>query len=860
MRSSPALSLLNILGIALGVAVFLSIQIANESSLRAFRDTIDVVAGRSQLEVVSDSGRFKESLFASVARVEGVAALTPTVEQICAVIKEEHGGPPTTYLRILGIDLFSNAPFRPLNFGQSASSSEEGLSPSALEKFFKNPNTICITTTLADKEGLRVGDSIELLVGQEIVPLIIAATFTPDKNAPGADEHLAIMDIGHAQELFNSVGYINRIDIRVSDELQGGKLRDALEELEDEITPLLFPDTMIQSPGRRGSKVEKMLWAFQLNLTALSLLSLVVGMFLIYNSMTTSVVRRRKEIGILRASGMSAGEVQCLFLCEAGVQGLIGVAAGCVLGFFISGVLTAAVAQTIQSLYLTMSVATVAAPLSLYLIASLAGMIAVLLSAWLPAREAAQINPVESFQGGTLHQKMSLESGYFFQWGLGICILSGLCALGALYLYAPLGFVSALTLTLGIAFFVPLLLQKFCGGLALIALRGGSFLMVLAARQIARALNRTSVAVAALMAALAMMVGVSIMIHSFRVTVDSWIVQTIRADLLISPASQLLIGPGATLSPEMVTALRSDPDVALVDTYAEKRISYENDLIKVAGIAMTQLPAQKNLHLLDSTPEKVSAKVARRGSNAVIVSDVFARKFHVKPGEKITIQVGQDEYTLEVISRYRDYTTELGVIMMDQSLMKKIWGRYEPQSLGVYLHDPSMIEALRTRIIAQFAPRGELLIFSNRELKSKILDIFDQTFAVTYILRTIALIIAGLGIFQTLTVLVTERTRELGILRAVGLSRGELKRLIFFEAGIMGFASGALGIAAGIILSLILCYVINLSFFRWTIEWSLPVGLLLWTLPAVMMVSCLAAWTPARRAARLKIVKCIQNE
>ena len=856
----PGLAILNITGVALGVAVFLSIQIANESSLRAFRNTLDVVAGKSQLEIIGTLGRFDEKAMETVMATEGVSAATATIEEVCAVMESpESNKPPqpSTYLRILGIDIFSNQAFRPFDFKDGKPGSA-GFEISSLETLLKNHRSISITQSMADKRGLKAGDTINILVNQETIPLLIASTFTPDEGAIGADEHLAIMDIAAAQELFNAVGLLNRIDIRTDEWLTEGKLRERLDSIKTQITPFLPKNIIIQAPDRRGNKVEKMLWAFQLNLTALSLLSLVVGMFLIYNSMTTSVVRRRKEIGILRACGMSSSDVQTLFLAEAAILGFIGIILGWALGLGIAHSLTGAVAQTIRSLYLTVSIETLTIPFWLYPGVFIIGMGAVLLSAYGPAREAAQIAPTESFATGNLHQRSLLNARRSFEIGLAICIISGLSALGALYFYPPLGFFSALSLILGVAFFCPLILKTGCGLISGFCLGKGWLLPGLAARQIAQALNRTSVAVAALMAALSMMVGVSIMIHSFRSTVDAWIAQTVKADILVSSSAQLLIGPRASLSPAMIDTLRKHPDIRLVDTYAEKKITYAGQTIKAAAIPLRQVPAQNNLRLLDTTAEAMVEQIAR--GDGVLISDVFARKFKVTRGDILIVDTPSGKKKLKIISRYRDYTTELGIILMDESLMKKLWGDYLPQNMGLYLKDPAKLEPIRAMLIGQFAPQGELMVYSNGELKTKILDIFDQTFAITYVLRTIALVIAGLGIFQTLTVLVSERTRELGILRSIGVSQTQMKRLIITEAALLGFASGATGLIAGVILSFILCYVINLAFFRWTIEWALPVGLLFWTIPSVIMISALAALIPARRAAKLKIVECIQSE
>jgi putative ABC transport system permease protein len=833
----PALTALNIVGIALGVTVFLSIEIVNHSALESFRASVDIVAGKADLEVVGDGLRFDERAYPLVANDPDIAAATPTVEDIASLA--DH---PGEYLQILGIDIFSDGPLRTFVLRDA-----QNRQPDILD-FLRDPKVIALSRKLVDRLHLKIGDPVRVATqtGPETFRLGFILDFGED--APGADEHLSVMDIANVQENFLHVGKLSRISALLR---PGADFNTVAARLRSELPP----GTVVQPPDRRNHQIERMLGAFQLNLTALSLISLLVGMFLIYNTVATSVVRRRYEIGVLRALGLSGFQVQVLFLAEALVLGLAGAIVGLVLGVVMAGQLVAAVSQTITSLYILASIQSLFVSPWAVLAALVLCLGAVLLAAGFPAREAARISPVEALALGHLEEKSARETSRWSLLGLALLVLALLLARTSLTLGpAWLSFGAALFTLLGFAFFTPAIAVLFAR-----VMKPGSLIARMALGHFAQSLHRNSVTIASLVVALAMVVGISTMIYSFRTTVEEWLNRSIQADLVIAPAANLLIGNREFIRPEVEKVVAALPHVTY-DSFRELRVRLNGEQVKLVTVRMAVTRDIEKL-TFDQGDYNQGMEAAIH-HDAVLVSAPFFRRFHLGLGDTIRLDTPTGRHDFRIAGVYLDYTTEGGVILVDWSTFRKFWRDEAINGLGLYIDkksglSPAQVQAmLRPRL----APYGDYLIKSNGELREQVFRIFDQTFSVTYILQTIGIIVSALGIFLSLSILVAERRREISILRAIGASQGQITTLVLWEAGIIGLLGSLLGIVAGLVLAAVLSFVINVSFFGWTITWATPWGLLL-TLPiAVIAAALIAGYAPARQAANLDIADGVKME
>jgi len=833
----PALTALNIVGIALGVTVFLAVQIINHSALESFRASIDIVAGKADLEIIGDGLRFDEKAWPIVDNDPDIAAATPTVEDVASLTDF-----PGEYLQLLGVDIFSDAPLRTFALKNAQEQSPD------VEDFLRDPSVVAISRPLSQRLKLKIGDPLRLetQTGTRLFHIGYILEFGDD--APGADEHLSVMDIANVQEDFLHAGKLTRISALVR---PGADANTVIARLRGELPA----NVIVQPPDRRNRQIERMLGAFQLNLTALSLISLLVGMFLIYNTVATAVVRRRHEIGVLRALGLSSRQVQMLFVAEAMLLGIVGAVLGLALGVVLAGKLVGAVAQTITSLYILTSIQTLfISPLSIGAALALC-FGAVLIAAWFPAREAAKLAPVEALSIGHLEEHSARGTLRWCVVGAGLLVLAALVAhISLKYGPAWLSFGAALFTLLGFAFFVPAVSVLFTR-----VFKPRTITARIAFGHFAQSLHRTSVAIASLVIALAMVVGISTMIYSFRTTVEEWLTRSLQADLAIGPAANLLLGNNEMVRPEVERIIAQTPGVHY-DSYRELRVRVNGQLVKLVSARLAITRDIERLAFSQGDSHTAFDAAIRNGD--ILVSEPFFRRFHLGLGDTISLATPTGRRDFKIAGVYIDYTTEGGVLLVDWQTYRKFWQDDQINGIGVYIDKGAGIKAadLERELRPKIAPYGDYLIKSNQELREQVFRIFDQTFSVTYLLQTIGIIVSGLGIFLSLSILVTERRREISILRAVGASRGQIEAMVLWEAGIIGLLGSALGIAAGLALAWMLSFVINVSFFGWTVSWATPWHFLFELPFAVIAASLVAGWAPARQAARLDIADGVKME
>ncbi|MGV3532483.1 MAG: ABC transporter permease, partial [Chthoniobacteraceae bacterium] len=548
------LAVLNVLSIALGVAVYLAIQIANENANRAFAASVDLVAGRAHLEI---RGAVPETLWPTIRALPEVEAVTGVVEGIATL--PDH---PGEYVRILGVDPFSNEPF--LTFPMSP-----GDTRLDLEAWLRSDDGVVLEQSVAARLKLKPGDRVRLLVNSRVHERRLLWTVDLSDSLASAEQRVAAMDIGWAQELLGKQGVVTSLQLRLKDPQRS-------EEVAEKINALLPADLRAEAPRQRSQQLQNMVSAFRLNLTALSMVSLLVGVFLVYNTISATVARRRREIGILRAVGASRKEVRALFLGEACLFGVIGVALGLAAGVALSTVLSGAVAQTISALYVLVSIGHGAVPPLQIAVAALFGMAAVIAGAWLPADEAARVDPVQTL---SLAGRSGESTGVRVPWALigaaMMLLAAALCGLALTTGLAWLAFAGAFCVLSGWAMFAPRAIVA-TSRMALATFHGSStFLWRLAADHLARSVHRNGITVAALTIAFAMMTGLTVMIHSFRESVGAWVEGGIVADLFIAPASNEVIGLGATIPDEAIRWLREQPEIDSVDTFREQQIAIE---------------------------------------------------------------------------------------------------------------------------------------------------------------------------------------------------------------------------------------------------------------------------------------------
>ncbi|HYA92451.1 MAG TPA: FtsX-like permease family protein [Thermodesulfobacteriota bacterium] len=825
-------------GIALGVAVFVSVQTAIYTAIESFNASVDHVSGKANLQVTSFGRGFSEEVYLKVKKVPGIKAATPVIQYVSKM--DEPIGEP---LYLLGIDVFSDRPFREYQFHET---DDEGL------LFLKTPNSIAITEKLANRHGLKRGQKITLIVGSKKVTLTITNLLKMEGPANSLEGNFGLIDIASAQEALEKVGLIDRIDVIV-DESQ------PMEATERELKKVIPPGVEVRRSDTRSGQIEKMVSAFHLNLTALSFISLIVGMFLIYNAISVSVIQRRREIGILRSIGLTRPQVLGLFIGEAAWIGCLGSLVGIGLGIGLAKLMLYLVSRTITALYILVKAEHLLISPSILMAGFGMGVFASVLSSIGPAREASKIAPKEALALGTLETKIRTRLGHFSLIGVGLLILSLILALQRPISHRPIfGFLAALLILIGVSFLIPSVTTFLNRLLAPLLHRLFGSEGKLASRYLHDSMARTAITIAALMTALSMLISISIMILSFRKTVDLWVEQSINGDVFIFPGSYSITGYSALLPLEVSRALPSLPGVKAVDSFRALEVEYQGQPALIAAVDGQVFLNMKVIRFTRGNSRAILKQFAE--GQAILVTESFSLRHHVKAGDRIKLNTPQGEREFLVSGVFYDYSSDWGMVLLEKKLFQSLWKDETIHSAGIYLKEGVSQEAFKEAIRERYSKPYRLFVVSHRQLRKEVLKIFDQTFAITYALEFIAIIVAILGIVNSLNALIIERQRDIGIVRAVGAFQRQIQKTTLIEAGMIGFFSHILGLLCGFLLSVLLIYVINKQSFGWTVQFSIPLRSLIESWLIVMITSIGAGFIPARRAAKMNVVESLRME
>jgi len=849
-----------ITGVALGIAVVIAIQLTNGSSVRGFETALTTVAGRTSIEVVGTGG-VPEAVLPELGFLREVGQMSPVIEGEMALVTSDlpRGDSGVVApvrrseaVRVLGVDILRDLTLRDYAMAerqQAGSSPAEALSRQEFLDLLTSPRTIVITEKLARRRGIRLGDELPLMTGDRIQRFVVRGLLEDEGPAKVMDGSFVLMDIAAAQWAFNRMGRVDRIDVQLTGATDSAAIDAALSSVRNQLPAGLTA----QRPARRGEQVERMLAAFHMNLTALSWVSLIVGLFLVYNTVTISVIARRDEIGMLRALGVTRRQVLWLFLGEAAALGVTGVAFGIGLGRVLADAAVGLTSQTVSTLYIaTAAVPPDLAPWHIGLAFAL-GVPLSLLAATLPALEASRVSPTSAMRGhDRLESRVRLQPRMFV---LALVILAAAFALAQLGPVGgrPLfGYVSSFATIIGASLLVPATIFALTRLLyrplrRLLGVEG-----LLAHANLSASIPRVSISVAALAVSLSMMVAIAVMIGSFRDTVAYWIGQTLQADLFIGPGMQPITGSEQTLSAEVQAVVATHPDVAAYDSFRNIDLIYRDNFV-VLGAGNYQVVIDYGALLFKEPEDGRAAVKAAIGTESVVVSEAFSNRYGVHAGDTITLDLPAGARPFRIAAVSYDYVVDRGMVVMDRPVFAKYFGDLAPTGMAAFLKPGAEPERVRRDIIESLDEGHRAFVYTNRDLRGEVLRIFDSTFAITYALEVIAIVVAMLGVAATLLTLVLERRRELSMLRLIGATRRQVQRMVVIEAALLGTLSQVVGLVVGLALSVLLVYVINVQSFGWTIQFRVPVVFLAQVSVVVIVATALAGIYPARRAARLVV-------
>lgn len=833
----PAQLGLSVLGVALGVAVVVAIDLAIQSSREAFRVSTETVAGRATHVVSGSVGGLDEALFTRLRLEAGVRASAPVVEGLAT-----SPALPGMALRVLGVDPFSEGPFRPFLAGGAT-----GVDVSALVAV---PGAVVLSSATAARAGVAPGDSLAVAVEGRTRLLPVVGLLEPaDRMARAGLRDLLVMDVASAQGLLGMVGRLSRVDLRLAEGAEG-------EEQLARVSAVLPAGARVEPAGARAAALAGMIAAFDLNLTALSLLALVFGMFLIYNAMTFSVVQRRELLGALRALGVTRREVVAGILREALWVGAVGAVLGLLLGVGLGRGLVRMVARTINDLYFVVSVEGLALPPGVLAKGLALGVGSTLLAALAPALEAAAAPPRVAQLRSAVEAAARRAVPRAAAAGLVLLLVGGgLLALPTQAL--AVSFAALFLVILGMALLTPLGTVALVGAARPALARGAGILGTMASRGVVTTLSRTAPAVASLVVAVSVTVGLGVMIESFRGTLTRWLSGTLVADVYVSlPSAQASHAEG-TLEGALVSALQTHPAVVGWSTYRGTEL--------VDGVGPLRLIAVE----LDSRGEAAfdfrdgggsETFAAFRAGTGVLVSEPFAYRRGLSVGDTVTLPAARGPGRYELAGVFTDYASDQGVVMMGRSAYDSAWDDRGVTSLGLFLREGADADAVVDELTALVPEGRSVSVRTNATLRDGSLEVFDRTFQVTAVLRLVAFAVAFVGVLSAFMALALERSREFGVLRANGLTPGQLWRLVTTQTGLMGLVSGVLAVPMGLVLAWVMIHVVNKRSFGWTLQMEVHPSVLLQAVALALVGALLAGLYPAWRMSRTSPASALRGE
>jgi putative ABC transport system permease protein len=839
IRKHGLQSFLLVLGIALGVALVTSVDLANKSAALSFSLSTEAFSSSSTHRITGRNGSVDERVYVELSKL-GINNAVPYVQDYVNVPEFEG-----RTLRLIGIDPFSSI------------SSEQGifnkdLPPETFSSLLTEPNTVLISEALADREGISKGDSLRIMYGSVSETVRVIGLIEPEGGGAARGlQGVIVSDISTAQELLNKTGLLTHIDLTIDDQSREGSL--SLSQIQN-----ILPEGIdIGRVDQLSKSAESMTRAFELNLLTLSLLALFVGLFLIYNAVIFSVLSRRHTFAVLRVLGVTGREIFQTVLIETVILGLIGSLLGLFLGILLGRGILGLVTSTINDLYFTLTVT--GFTVSPYTIVKglLLGVIASVIAGVVPAYEASRVKPAGALSRSTLESFVlkSLKPLSF--------IGAGFIAAGLILIYLPsdslsLGLISIFFILLGSSLLVPLITRIL---MKLFSHIGGyiDIIAQMAPRNVVRSLSRTGVAIASLTVAVSVILSVGIMIGSFRVTVVSWLDNTLNADIFISAVSQN-VSSNTGLDPAIYSQVARFPGIDKVATARRIRLS-SPEYGAFNLLAVTEDIASYNKKFIWSGPEpsKIWEKLLK---DSVLISESFAYRNGIEHGYGNTVMLLTDKGVREfkVAGIYFDYSYQTGVVLMSDTLYRSLWDDTLINSLAanVVLEEDS--EEIAQRLTNEFSQKYNVYVRSNQALKESALNTFDRTFKVTGALRTLVVVVAFIGVLSSLMALQLGRVREFGVLRAIGMTVTQLRKMTFLENALIGTTAGLLSIPVGLLLSYLLIYVVNLRSFGWTVDLVLQPRFLIEGLSVSIIAALAAGIYPALVIDRENIANLLREE
>ncbi|WER50518.1 FtsX-like permease family protein [Cupriavidus sp. WKF15] len=825
LHAHPGRAIVGILAVAIGVAMGYGVHLVNHAALAEFSQAVRSLMGSADLEIRGPRTGFDESLYPRIARLPEVAAASPVVEVDAGVPGR------TGALKLFGIDVFRAAPLAPNLIGRPVEERAGKLD-------VLDPDAVFLSPAALSWLDLKPGDPLNVQVGLTPLTLRIAGTLP----AAGEGLRLGVMDIGAAQWRLDRLGLLQRIDVKLRPGVDTDNFAQAL-------AALLPPGVVAGSPQDNVRRTSSLSRAYRVNLNVLALVALFTGAFLVFTMQAVSMLRRRSQLALLRALGVTRAGLLRLLLAESAAQGVFGAILGLALGFALAAAVLAYAGGDLGGGYFEGVRPKVRFDALPALIFFALGLSAAVLGSLAPAWEAARARPAQALKAGDEETALKrLRSPW-----------AGLAAMAAGFALTPLrpvadlpvfGYAAIALLLVGAILLMPRLAHLVFGLLP----SSQRAVPQLALTQLAGAPGRASIALAGIVASFSLMASMAMMVTSFRISVDDWLQNVLPADLYVRASSG---GDSAYFSLDDQAAIAGVRGVARAEFLRSSQILLDPQRPPITVIARPIDPRNPGARL-----PLTAAPVAGQPSDppAVWVSEAMVDLYGFRPGQRITLPLQGRSVAFLVGGVWRDYARQYGTVVISQDVYRLLTDDRRVTDVALWLEPGTGPAQVKERLRQRVAGGDHIVFAEPGEIRTITLKIFDRSFAVTYLLEAIAVAIGLFGIGASFSAQGLARAREFGMLRHLGFMRWQIGAMLALEGALLALLGVVAGLALGWAIALILVHVVNPQSFHWTMNLHVPWAFLGQVASAVVVAASLAALASGRQAMSRSAVRAVRED
>ena len=839
---------LTFLGIAFGVAVIIAIAVVNRSLTSSFQSTIDQIAGKAVLQVANGESGIAESLFPAIRDTAGVQDAAAAVEGFLPV-----SGASGERLYVYGVDLLTDSAIRDHQFADSQYGFEQALD------FIAQPDSIALTESFSRRLNLPLGAPVTLVTSRGKQNYIVRALLKEQGTAKVFGGSFALMDLPVAQLAHGKEGKLDIVDLTV-------EAGEKIEIVQQRLRQRLRGAAEVERPRKRGEQIESLLTSFRVGLFFVSLIALFVGFFLIYNTVAVSVVQRKREIGTLRCLGMKRGQLLRLIVVEALLLALGASLVGSALGWLLARAALVVVGETVGNLFSLMDLALGVFSLREFALALGCGITVAVFAALHPAWEAVHVSPLENARQAAWRPAGRGKKSWANRLGVICLVASPLCLFLAPLLDGSIerfsiGVAAMLVFLLSLAFFCPAIINYSVLWFWQSALRlpGLSWVEArLASDSLRRNPTRSGITVATMVISLAAIFTIAAFVNSVRGSLLAWVDQMVTADLIVSSGARTAGPRNVPLKEGLLPELKTIPGVKIIDLYRLIRSSYQGMPILVESFSARESASVRTLPMTEGDGKTALREMGQ--GKGVIISESFQSKFGKSSNDTVELVTPSGLIKFTVLGVYIDYSSDAGSVLIDRALYKQYWRDDLIDAFDLWLEPGADQRPVIQKIKDEYGDKYQLFISTHRELKDAVVRIMEQSFVVNYAVEIVAVVVALFSVINTLLASILDRTREIGVLRAIGATQAQVRKIVIMEAGWMGLIGGTLGLFAGTIMAYHLVVYNTKVLTGWTFQFFYPYEVALLSIVSAVVLCLLAGYGPAKQAASTPIVTAIGYE